>query len=263
MYYIYKIAYKISDEIVARKEAEKPFWWEHLHPEVKELSIEEIEKGILEAGTPAEKLAEMTKHEKYLAVSEGCYVIDSKEALRVSQELESLKSDVERNKASFVPTQPVQESFDPIPFGNPAPSIPSAIPGAIPSAIPNAIPPGLELPGESSFSQASPGTPTFGTPANQTDHFKIDDEHLKILASNVRDSDLKDDERKPFGGSLSGESAIGSTPGKAEIRKYAQSIVSKTVSDINANADRIPDDVAMMKEQELLQAVIDELKSLR
>jgi hypothetical protein len=101
MYYIYKIAYRISDEIIAKKEAEKPFWWEHLHPEVKGQSIEEIEKGILEAGTPAEKLAEMTKHEKFLAVSEGCYVIDSKESLRVSQELESLKKDVERNKASF------------------------------------------------------------------------------------------------------------------------------------------------------------------
>ena len=240
--------------MIAQKAAEKPFWWDQLHQEVRDMSVEDLDKDFLEGGVSAEKLAEMTKHEKFLASSEGCYMAECKEAQIIAQELEALKKDVERNKTSFIPqsTPQVHETFEPIPFGNPTPSPAS-----------NPVPPGLELPGESSFSPVSSGTPAFGAPANQTDHFKIDDEHLKILASNVRDSDLKDDESKPFGGSLSGESAMGSSPGKAEIRKYAQSIVSKTVSDINANADRIPDDVAMMKEQELLQAVIDELKALR
>jgi hypothetical protein len=258
MYYIYKIAYRISDEIIAKKEAEKPFWWEHLHPEVKDQTIEEIEKGILEAGTPAEKLAEMTKHEKFLAVSEGCYVIDSKESFRVSQELESLKKDVERNKASFVShanpnIQQVQETYEPIPFGNPTPK------QVDPLALPSAIPPSTISPNESGFT--IPGEPSSPSMPKNNDPLSLDDDHLKIMAANVKDSDLKDDEDKPFGGSLAGNSS--STPGKAELRKYAQSIVSKTVSDINAKADGIPDDVAIMKEQELLQAVIDELKSLK
>ena len=259
MYYIYKIAYRISDEIIAKKEAEKPFWWEHLHPEVKGQSIEEIEKGILEAGTPPEKLAEMTKHEKFLAVSEGCYVIDSKESLRVSQELESLKKDVERNKASFLGQaspniqKQVQETYEPIPFGNPTPSAVGA------PASPSPIPASTIAPNESGFD--IPGEPSSPSMTKSNDPLSLDDDHLKIMASNVNDSDLKDDEDKPFGGSLAGNTS--STPGKAELRKYAQSIVSKTVSDINSKADGIPDDVAVMKEQELLQAVIDELKSLR
>jgi hypothetical protein len=48
-----------------------------------------------------------------------------------------------------------------------------------------------------------------------------------------------------------------------EIRKYAQSIVRQTVQQINHKADEIPDDVALMKENELLQAVINELQTLK
>jgi hypothetical protein len=48
-----------------------------------------------------------------------------------------------------------------------------------------------------------------------------------------------------------------------EIRRYAQSIVGLTVKEINIKADSVPDNVAVMKEQELLDAVISELKEVR
>ena len=48
----------------------------------------------------------------------------------------------------------------------------------------------------------------------------------------------------------------------AEIRKYAQSIVSKTVTEINAKADQIPDDISVMKEQDLFKAVLQEMQSI-
>ena len=232
----------------AQKEAEKPFWWEHLHPNVKDQTIEEIEKHIIEAGTPAEKLAEMTKYEKYMAVSEGCYMIDSEQAKQISVELDSLKKEVERSKTSFInqpagiqQQQPVQDIFEPIAFGQKPVNVPSSIPSAIPSS-------------ESSFD-----TP----PA-----VKVDE---GIMPSLVPASPMpldnmgaKENVADPFGAALVG-SSVGSAaaPNSAQIRQYAQSIVSKVVSDVNAKADSIPDDVAVMKEQELLQAVIKELQTLK
>jgi hypothetical protein len=61
-------------------------------------------------------------------------------------------------------------------------------------------------------------------------------------------------------GSMGGGMGAASSP---EVRKYAQSIVRQTVQQINHKADEIPDDVALMKEQELLQAVINELQTLK
>lgn len=249
MYYIYKIAYRISDEIKAQKEAEKPYWWEHLHSNVKDQSIEEIDKHILEGGVPAEKLAEMTKYEKYMAVSEGCYVVDGQDAEKVNEELESLKKEVERSKTSFLnqPTnnlqhqqQGTQDIFEPIEFGKPV-SKPNTIPSGesfnTPPAVKadeGAIPP-LEIPGAPALSP-------------------------EVLTDGPKDNE-------PFSGALKGDNAFNSAApaGKnsAELRRHAQSIVGKVVNEVNAKADGIPDDIAVMKEQELLQAVIQELQTLR
>jgi hypothetical protein len=259
LYYIYNIAYKISDEMAAQKEAEKPFWWEHLHSSVKDLSIEDVEKHILEAGTTTpEKLAEMTKHEKYLAVSEGCYVLDSEKAGQVSAELDSLKKEVERSKTSFLnqPTtgqvqpQPMQqETFEPIEFGKPV-SAPSAIPSGESTFMDT--PPAVKA-DEGIFGN-TPNLPPLGNPAPVTPF------------GSPPDIGGKND---PFGGPIKNDfaSSMPGTPGtgknSAQIRQYAQSIVSDVVSKVNAKADSIPDDVAMMKEHELLQAVIKELQTLK
>jgi hypothetical protein len=240
---LYCIAYRISDDIKAQKEAIKPFWWEHLHPEVKEETIEEVEKELLETGNiSAEKIAEMPKNEKYMALSEGYYCIDCQNADKAAQELEALKKEVEQSKTLFLnqpsASQPAtqqsqqsqqsqiiqQDSLEPIAIGQR---------------------PLVDIP-----------------PVTQGSGIKLDDEHLSIVSSQIKDEDLKDDS-SPFGGALKGDDKIPATsPSKAELRRYAQSIVSATIKDINNKADSIPDDVAVMKEQELLQAVVDELKAV-
>lgn len=258
MYYLYCIAYRISDEMKAKKEAQKPFWWEHLHPEVKERTIEEIEKELLETGQiPAEILAEMPKNEKFLAISEGYYCEDCAQADKVAAELESLKKDiVERSKTGFLNQPSVdqpsagtgvvqQESLEPIVLGQTPPSpIPSL--GADPLAVKTET--GL--------------FPDAGI-SPQGSSLKLDDEHLSVVSSQIKDADLKNDD-SPFGGALPGDDKIPATsPSKAELRRYAQSIVGSTVKEINSKADSVPDNVAVMKEQELLDAVIDELKAVR
>jgi hypothetical protein len=47
-----------------------------------------------------------------------------------------------------------------------------------------------------------------------------------------------------------------------EIKNYAQKVTARTVSDINATADGIPDSVSILKEGDLLKSVIDELSHL-
>lgn len=251
MYYLYCIAYRISDEIKAKKEAEKPFWWENLHPDAKDQAIDIIEKDLLEAH-PAEKVAQMTKGEKYLVVSECFYAGDLAEAKKAKEELESLKKEVERSKTNFLTQQTLspqsvgatavvqQENLEPIVLGqNIAPAIPSV--GGDPSAVKTDVG-GFPMPGDAPI--------------------KLDDNQLNSFSSQVKDDDLKDDS-SPFGGALPGDAKVPSTaPSKAELRRHAQSIVAKAVGEINAKADQIPDDVAVMKEQELLQAVIDELKAV-
>ena len=235
----------------AQKEAEKPFYWEHVHPEVKELSIEEIEKKILEGGVPAEKLADMTKNEKYLAISEGCYVLECEEADKVSAELESLKKDVERSKTSIL-NQPVstqgqgqqavavvaqeEEMFEPIEFGK-KPVIQTPVVPSVIDSVPS--------PAEGVMTNTSPlDSPVPNSTMPMMPAEKVND---------------------PFNSPLSGGGAggTGAGAGKAELRRHAQSIVAKVVSDVNAKADGVPDDVAVMKEQELLQAVIQELQTLK
>lgn len=248
-YYIYKIAYKISDEIKAKKDAEKPFWWEHLHPEAKEKSIEEIDKLLLEGSVSSEVLKEMTKHEKYLAVSEGCYVIDCKKNEQELAQMESLKKELERSRTNIL-NQPLgsvpKQDFElkPIEFGKTGDlsHIVSSV-SAPPSPMDVKIAgDGLGLADESHFSEPK-----------KSDSLDLDDEHINIMASNIKDDDL-------FGSSDSG---MAKKSVSSDVRKYAQSIVQQTVNQINNKADEIPDSVAVMKEQELLQAVIDELNGLK
>lgn len=266
-YYIYCIAYRISDEIKAKKEAEKPYWWEHLHPEIKDKSIEEIEKMITEAGISPEKLAEMTKHEKYMAVSEGCYVVDCREAEKELAQMDALKKELERSKTSFIPQNtgnfgiPQQEEFKPIEFGKK---------GEVPITSASAMSNPMSSPMTSDFSPmaAKVEESPFSSSADKSSSLDIDDEHLKIMSANINDDDLmQSSSSSPFGqskdsfGDMNMNMGGGAT--SPDVRKYAQSIVKQTVAQINNKADEIPDDVAVMKEQELLQAVINELQTLK
>jgi hypothetical protein len=249
-YYIYKIAYRISDEIKAKKDAEKPFWWEHLHPEVKEKPIEEIDKLLAEGGVLPEALTEMTKHEKYMAISEGCYVIDSQKAAQELAELDSLKKEVERSKTNFL-NQPMNNygqqnvELQPIEFGKVGDN------SHIISSVPPIDPMATKITGGLGGNVESPFSPV--APVNSMNNsMDFDDEHVKIMAENIKDDDI-------FGGDGGGMSKSTSP----DVRKYAQSIVRQTVQQINNKADEIPDSVAVMKEQELLQAVINELQTLK
>jgi hypothetical protein len=236
MYYIYKIAYLISDDIKAKKDAEKPFWWEHLHSDVKDKPIEEIEKALIEGGIAKDKLEKMSRHEKIMAMSEGCYAVECQKSDEIIAELEK---NVERSKTSFInqPTNNLrrqqvlkQEVYEPIEFGKSVSS---------PSSIPS-------------------GNDMMSMPAvSSDDDFTMPSEMPK---NDVSFDAIKNEKSDPFGGALKGENlGIGS----AEIRRHAQSIVSKVVSDINTKSDQIPDDVSSKKEQELLQAVISELQTLK
>ncbi len=236
----------------AQQEAEKPFWWEHLHPEVKDKSIEEIEKELLQGNTLPEKIARMTRHEKYLAISEGYYVAQCKDTEIIRAELETLKKDSERSKTSFlnqssIPNQQnTEDNFEPIVFGQkPVTPIQS-----------------VKSPDDSLFAAGSSASLMGGSPPQLNSGLNnsggINNSDLSALGG------IKDD--SSFAGemnSVGGPSSLQVPMNSAEIRKYAQSIVSKTVNDINAKADEIPDDVAVMKEHELLQAVINELQTLK
>lgn len=216
MYYIYNIAYKVSDQITAQKEAEKPFWWEHLHPSVKEQSIEEIEKTLLEGGIPAEKLAEMTRHEKYMAVSEGNYCV---ECTKINSEIESLKQNAGKtsvlDNANPNPTPAINDepNIEPIAFGK----------------KPEEQTDGLEPGGTDGLTGATP------TPSPL------------------------DDSVKDVPGAANG-SAVTGGGSPEDIRKYTQSIVSKTIGDINSKIDHVPESV---NEQQLLQSVIEELQIIK
>ena len=253
MYGIYCIAYKISDEIKAQKEAEKPFWWDHIHPDVREQTLQQIEQELLQNGAVSpEKMAEMTKNEKFLVLSQGSYALELKSAGEAAKELESLKKEVERSKSMFL-NQPMaataalatgasavqqQENIEPIVLGQPLPAEPAIPSGGVDSPAVNTN--GIEF-------------PSFGNP--QEPSIKLDDEHLSVAASQVNDKDLKD---SPFAGDINA-----TKPTKAEVRRYAQSIVAATIKDINQKADQIPDDVSLSQADDLLKAVVDELKDIQ
>jgi hypothetical protein len=249
MYSIYKTAYRISDEIKAQKEAEKPFWWDYIHSEVKDKSIEDVEKELLEGDVSPENIAKMSRYEKYLVVSESAYIMQCKDTDNLRAELETLKKDVERSKSSFLnnqnPSQQrVEESFEPIVFGQ-KPAIQNTIPtgdnleiGSVPAVQANDGLPPLEPNPKPSF-DANDGLPPSNGLTNNDSGFPG--------APNSGDSAPK--QQQPMS--------------SAEVRKYAQSIVSKTVTEINAKADQIPDDISVMKEQDLFNAVLQEMQSIK
>lgn len=239
MYHIYCIAYKISDEIKAQKEAQKPFWWEQVHPDVRENTLAQIEQELTQNDAISPQvLAEMTKNEKFLVLSNGAYAMEHSSSEKATKELEYLKGEIERSKTEFlnqpsnvtslsssaISSMPIQEdNFEPIAFGKK--------PIAIPSDRDNLS-------------------------AVKTDAGDMFEESSMID---------KGEMPSPFGGSVKdvGDKSLSGMPtNRAEIRRYAQSIVSSAVKDINKKADEIPDDVAGLKEKELLKAVIDELKDL-
>lgn len=111
MYQIYKTAYQISDEIKLRKENEKPFYWEQIHPEIREKTIEEIDQHLLGAGLSEEKLKEMTKNEKFLAVSEGVYAAElADKTSRLEQLEEQVAHDGETRFLSNTNPSPVNNN---------------------------------------------------------------------------------------------------------------------------------------------------------
>ena len=220
----------------AQKEAEKPFWWELLHPEVKDKTIEEIEKGLLEGHTLPDKLAGMSKHEKYLAASEGFYAVQTKDTESLRTELETLKQE---SKTGFL-NQPassahpvVEESFEPIVFGQKQAQVPASISET------------------SNFNGLNQSTPSSMEMPAQT----------VPMASNGLDmpSPASMEPNSPFNADVSSPSNQNIQNG-AEVRKYAQSIVLKTVNDINSKATQIPQDLSIT-ESELLSAVVEELQA--
>lgn len=249
MYQIYCIAYRIGDEMERQKAEEKPFWWEHLHAEVREKPIEEIEKMLLDAGVPKDVVVGMDRKEKYLAVSEGCYSIDCEEyekKLNVADKMSFLN----QNKDSSQP------SMGNVGGNSPASSSAMADGG-------NIEPLSMGRPSEKEILTPPP----MGGSADD-----IDDDFIKTHANSISDDDLNDDGDKkmgmmsPFDANVKPVGVGGmsaSSNNSVEIRKMAQSIVRETVSKINTKADGIPETISPQAEQDLLRAVVDELQNLR
>ena len=251
MYQIYCIAYKISDEIKAQKESQKPFWWDHVHPDVREQTLTQIEQELTQNGAVSPQiLAEMTKNEKFLVVSNGAYSVEHSSAEELTKELEMLKGEVERSKTEFLNRSSDvtsglassanssmlmhEDNFEPIAFGKK--------PMAIPSDRDNLS-------------------------AVKSNMGNMDNMDMPMFEDSSKSGSMKGEMTSPFSGAVKDVGEIEkSTPGmptnRAEIRRYAQSIVSSAVKDINKRADEIPDDVAGLKEKELLSAVIEELKDI-
>lgn len=253
MYQIYCIAYRISDEMARQKAEEKPFWWEHLHAEVREKPLEEIEKMLLEAGVPKETVDAMDRKEKYLAVSEGCYAIDCEEYEKKLSGLE---------KTSFLNQPKNTAQSDTGNPGNPA-STPTLSNGG------NIEPLSMDTPP----TEEDIKTP----PPMSAGADDIDDDLIKTHAGAISDDELDDDDddflkkkmsssppASPFEQKITGGSGMSASGNNSvEIRKMAQSIVRETVSKINNKADAVPETISPQAEQDLLKAVIDELQSLR
>lgn len=246
MYQIYCIAYRISDEMERQKAEEKPFWWEHLHAEVRDKPIEEIEKMLLDAGVPKEVVDGMDRKEKYLAVSEGCYAIDC-------EEYEKKMSGMD--KTSFLNKNNAAQAD----MGN--------VGGNSPASTQTLSKGGSMEP----LSMERPSEAEINTPPPMSDANDIDDDFIKTHANSISDDDLNDDFDKkkammnPFEGNVKpvGGGMAASSNNSVEIRKMAQSIVRETVNKINTKADGIPETISPQAEQDLLRAVVDELQSLR
>lgn len=222
----------------AQKEAEKPFWWELLHPEVKDKTIEEIEKGLLEGHTLPDKLAGMSKHEKYLAASEGFYAVQTKDTESLRTELETLKQE---SKTGFlnqpaVATPVVEESFEPIVFGQKQAQATAPISETSNFNGLNQSPSSMDMPSQMQTAPMASNGLDMPEPASS----------MSMPEPN-----------SPFNAAVSSPS---NQQNGAEVRKYAQSIVLKTVNDINSKATQIPQDLSIT-ESELLSAVVEELQA--
>lgn len=246
MYHIYCIAYKISDEIKAQKEAQKPFWWEHVHPDVREQTLAQIEQELTQNGAVSPQiLAEMTKNEKFLVLSNGAYAMEHSSSEQVAKELEYLKGEVERSKTEFL-NQPSNVT-----------SLASSAGSSMPMH-------------EDNFEPIAFGKKPMAIPSDRDDlsavKTNMGDMNMPMFEESSMIGSDKGEMHSPFGGAVKdvGENkqASGMPANRAEIRRYAQSIVSSAVKDINKKADEIPDDIAGLKEKELLKAVIDELKDI-
>ena len=263
MYQIYCIAYKISDEMKRQKEEEKPFWWEHMHDEVREKEMQHIDKMLLDAGVEPDVVKEMNRKEKYLAVSEGCYAVDCEEYER---KLEAL----ERTAILNVPKNNLSAQMNGIGNGAMRPfDIPSPKPETIEAKVEEVSFEPLGTPiQESQASQEDINTP----PTMENSLNSSDNDMIKDAASKITDDELNDDSKKKssynFVGNMNKENNnnLGNNLGednKMEIRKMAQSIVRETVNKINSKADSVPQSIAPNAEQAILRAVIDELQVLR
>lgn len=268
MYQIYCIAYKISDEMKRQKEEEKPFWWEHMHDEVREKEMQHIDKMLLDAGVAPDVVKEMNRKEKYLAVSEGCYAVDCEEYER---KLELL----ERTAILNVPKNNLSAQMNGIGNGAMRPfDIPSPKPETIEAKVEEVS---FEPLGQSSQSSQSSqaSQEDINTPPTMSNSLNSsDNDMIKDAASKIIDDELNDDSKKKssynFVGNMNKENHnnLGNNLGEnnanaVEIRKMAQSIVRETVNKINSKADSVPQSIAPDAEQAILRAVIDELQVLR
>lgn len=251
-YYIYCISYRISDEIKRQKENEKPYWHSHLHPEVIDKPIEEIEKAILDAGVSPEKLKEMTKHEKLLAVSAGYYAIDKVEHDKVAAELESLKATQEANEPSDLPNTTFLDQPNGVKTEGVGTSDDGGAIEPLGSAGKGGVPKPLQSMGNGPL--------------------ELDDNYLKSVSSKITDAELDGmgPKNSPFGKQVKDVHGLGTPaaagrnggPSAAEIRRYAQSIVKSTVSQINDKVDKFPDALSTQTEEDLLAAVIQEMNNV-
>ncbi len=231
MYGLYHTSYKISDEIKFQKENEQPFWWSHLHPEVRDKKIEEIDEMLADANVPADLIKSMPRKEKYLAVSAGCYCIDH---AQFWQQIEDAKLKNGTNEGD--------------PGGGAGSNTPSAS-GRNPIA----------------FSGGDESSNEGGAPGHDLD---LDEDGFKKrndpLAPGMKDVDgsgtAPGGNLPPAGNAPSLGNANKTTP--VEIRKIAQSIVRDAVNKINSRAEEIPVETNPEAEMDILRAVISELQTL-
>lgn len=232
---------------------EKPFWWDYLHNEAKIKSPEEIHKFLVETGISEEQLKNISRNEKYMAMSQGCYIIDIK---KIKDEK---LSPIAGTAASLINSEPVALDLNYSGENNN-----------------NNYPPPIPQEVLDEAAKADKELEMLDNKKNDSDML-VTDEDMEKLENNIDkedvfgkptgslntksdDTGLKADNKIELNGDKSNSLGVKNV---AEIRKQAQSIVRNAVGQINEKADSIPDDVAEMKEQELLKAVIEELNSLK
>lgn len=236
MYYIYKIGYQISDEINLRKENEKPFYWEQIHPEIRDKSIEEVDQYLIGGGLSEEKLKEMTKNEKYMAVSEGLYAAELAEKTAKLEQFE--QTAVIDSESSFL--------------NNPnTPAVNNGLAGTPPKTDEPPITGTESTVVDEDFTPLAIGTKTVTQPGQGTEPVPNFDEPLpgnttpgKTISTPV-----------PSTGSPGG--STGGAVVSSSVKRDSMVIVKNAVDQMN-QVERSPDEQAA-----LVQSVIDELKNAK